>query len=51
VDVGSLGFRVQGQVLGMEFHASTSITARVAMAANFVWGGHSCPPPLLLGLI
>src|SRR5713101_290743 len=28
VDIGTLGFRVQGQVLGVEFHASTFTTGR-----------------------
>jgi hypothetical protein len=29
VDVGALGFRVQGQVFGVEFHTSTFTTGRL----------------------
>jgi hypothetical protein len=39
VNVGSLGFRVQRDVFGVEFHGSTFTTGRVAIAANF---GHRC---------
>jgi hypothetical protein len=39
VDVGTLGFGVQGQVFGVEFHVPTFTTRRGGMAANLarIW--------------